>query len=268
MNLRDFDIILVNTSAGKDSQAMSDYVMQLAREADVVERVVFVHADLGRVEWQGTMALAAEHAAHYGRRFEVVRREKRDLLEEVEARGMWPDKKNRYCTSYYKRDQVAKVITKLVDEHLALYPRKIYGAAKVLNCIGIRAQESPEREKMQPLEVNVRLTNGKRVVTDWLPLHNWTLEMVWDHNRAAGTRSHYAYDLGMPRLSCVFCVFAPKAALEIAGRHNPELLDAYVAVEEKIGHTFTHKLSIASVREAIRSGAPVAADVSIAEWCA
>ena len=49
---------------------------------------------------------------------------------------------------------------------------------------------------------------------------------------------HHAYDLGMPRLSCVFCIFAPESALLVAGKHNPDLLKQYVAVEEKIGHSF------------------------------
>ena len=72
----------------------------------------------------------------------------------------------------------------------------------------------------------------------------------------------------MPRLSCVFCVFAPKSALTIAGRHNPDLLDEYVALEARIGHTFTHTMSIASVRDAIRSGAPVTVtDDDAANWC-
>ena len=71
----------------------------------------------------------------------------------------------------------------------------------------------------------------------------------------------------MPRLFCVFCVFAPKSALTIAGRHNPDLLDEYVAFEERIGHTFTHTMSIASVRDAIRSGAPVAVtDDDATDW--
>jgi hypothetical protein len=35
-----YDVILINTSAGKDSQAMLDHVMALAREAGVAQRVV------------------------------------------------------------------------------------------------------------------------------------------------------------------------------------------------------------------------------------
>ena len=259
-DLATFDVLLVNSSAGKDSQAMLDYVVELATAAGVRDRIVVVHADLGQVEWAGTRELAEEQARHYGVRFVVVQRTKGDLLAQVEARGMWPDNKNRYCTSDQKRDQVAKLITQLTNEHLGFYPRKIYGAVRVLNCLGLRAQESPARKKKAALKANKRASNRNRTVTDWLPIHTWSVEQVWARITASGVRHHRAYDLGMGRLSCCFCVFAPKAALVLAGIHNPELLDRYVELETKINHTFTKALSIASVREAVRSGAPVVAD--------
>ena len=55
----------------------------------------------------------------------------------------------------------------------------------------------------------------------------------------------------MGRLSCVFCIFAPKKALQIAGRANPELLNQYVAVEDQIGHTFQANLSLRDVRDSL-----------------
>lgn len=58
----------------------------------------------------------------------------------------------------------------------------------------------------------------------------------------------------MPRLSCVFCFFSPFDALVIAGKANPELLDRYIEVEAKIGHTFKVKESLADVKKAIESG--------------
>lgn len=243
-DLTAYDVILVNSSAGKDSQAMLDYVAELAKAAGVLDRIIVVHADLGRVEWAGTRTLAEEHARHYGFRFVACSRSQ-DLLDQVEQRGMWPDKKNRYCTSDHKRDQIRKVITALVAE------LELPHQARVLNCLGIRAEESPERDKMVAFSSNKRASSGRRLVEDWLPIHTWTLAEVWARNTAAGTRHHEAYDLGMPRLSCVFCVFAPKAALMIAGRANPALLKEYVAVEARIGHKFRVNLAIADVQAAI-----------------
>ncbi len=279
-SLAAFDVILVNSSAGKDSQAMLTHLVELADREGVRDRLVVVHADLGRVEWAGTKDLARRQAEHYGLRFESMARPQGDLLDHIESRGMVPSSTTRYCTSDHKRGQVAKVVTALVEEwrnagdsppaRERVWNGKAYAPprCRVLNCLGIRAQESSARAKKSPLVVDARLTNGKREVVTWFPIFDWSIDQVWTTIRASGVEHHRAYDLGMPRLSCVFCVFAPKAALTIAGRHNPELLDAYAEVEQRIGHTFTTKLSIADLRDAVRSGEPVAvSDDDAATWC-
>lgn len=89
MNLRDYDVILVNSSGGKDSQAMLDYVAELASRAGVSDRIVVLHNDLGRVEWPGTAELAREQAEHYGFRFEMRHRTQGLLLEQIRQRGRW-----------------------------------------------------------------------------------------------------------------------------------------------------------------------------------
>lgn len=61
MNLHSYDIILVNSSAGKDSQAMLDVIYQLADVEGVQDRITVVHCDLGRVEWKGTRELAGSY---------------------------------------------------------------------------------------------------------------------------------------------------------------------------------------------------------------
>jgi 3'-phosphoadenosine 5'-phosphosulfate sulfotransferase (PAPS reductase)/FAD synthetase len=91
-------------------------------------------------------------------------------------------------------------------------------------------------------------------VTDWYPLTDWTEDEIWADITASGVPHHRAYDLGMPRLSCAFCIFAPRAALMIAGRENPELLDTYVEIEREICHSFRAKETIESIRDAIRDG--------------
>lgn len=245
MNLAEFDLIVVNSSAGKDSQTMLDVVCRLAAEQGVLARVVVVHANLGRVEWKGTAALAAAQAAHYGVEYFEMSRPQGDLLTHVEARGKWPSSSARYCTSDHKRGQVAKIITRLARER---------GARRVLNCLGMRADESPSRAKLIELERDERLSTTSREVVRWLPIHSMTTAEVWASIKRSGVPHHPAYDLGMPRLSCCFCIFALKAALIVAGRHNPELLDEYVAVEARIGHGFTKRLRIAEVKAAVEAG--------------
>ena len=308
MKLSPFDVIVINSSAGKDSAAMSDYIMSEVIYQDYpLDQVVMVHADLGKVEWEGAAELAEEHANFYGLRFMKIARPQGDLLEQIEQRridvraralrfemadagingGMdnltkedrkrlekfakshpdeehplrvlaeadrtnpiWPSSQARYCTSDQKRGQIQKLITELSREISA---RKGEGTVKVLNCLGLRAAESPARKKKIPFEFNRVASTATRRVWTWLSIHDWTDEQVWSRIRRAGLPHHFAYDLGMPRLSCAFCVFAPKSALVLAGKHNRVLLDEYVELEERIGYSFRKDLSIKDVRAAVEA---------------
>jgi hypothetical protein len=102
VDLTDYDVILINTSAGKDSQTMLREIFHRATEAGVSDRLVAVHCDLGHIEWSGTQNLAQAQAAHYGIPFAVVRRTGGDLLDYVATRGKWPSSIARYC---YQRFQ-------------------------------------------------------------------------------------------------------------------------------------------------------------------
>lgn len=261
-----FDIVLVNTSAGKDSQAMLHLVCLQAKEQGCLDKVVAVHSDLGRVEWKGTKALAAEQAAAYGVRFEVApTRPKGDLLAQIEfERKKFPGgTQARFCTSDHKTSQIMKVVTRLVAEFKAANP-KHEGRVRVLNCLGLRSEESSKRAKEpnwideQPIWSNAT----KRKVTRWLPIQTWTTEQVWTTIRLSGVRHHEAYDLGMPRLSCVFCVYANRGALMVAAKHNRELLDEYVRVEAAIGHDFQYNAPIRDIKAAIEAGEEYTGEVA------
>jgi 3'-phosphoadenosine 5'-phosphosulfate sulfotransferase (PAPS reductase)/FAD synthetase len=230
---------------------MLDVVVEKADRAQVPrERLVVVHADLGRVEWPGTRELAEEQARHYGLAFHVVHRRQGDLLDHIAQRGKFPSPTVRFCTSDHKRSPVDTLFTRLTAEAA----RNGCGPVRILNCLGFRAEESPARAQRPPFAPDLRASNGRRFVDVWLPLHGWRVGQVWERIRQSGVRHHPAYDLGMPRLSCCFCIFSPRAALVLAGKHNPELLAEYVAVEKRIGHTFRQDLSLAEVQQAVAAG--------------
>jgi 3'-phosphoadenosine 5'-phosphosulfate sulfotransferase (PAPS reductase)/FAD synthetase len=257
INLHDYDGVLVNTSGGKDSQTVLRQVVLLAqRQGYDLDLIEAVHADLGKVEWEGVKELAREQAEHHGLRFTAVKRRTKDgdestsLLDYVRDRRKWPSSTTRYCTSDFKRGPALRALTAL-DRRI----RPVWKAhIRLLNVFGFRAEESPARAKKVVLETNKRATTKSRHVDDWLPIHDWTETDVWDDIKASGVRSHRAYTLGMPRLSCVFCIFAPKAALVIAGKDKPELLQEYVDLEAEIGHTFRTDLTLAEVQEAVNRG--------------
>lgn len=252
-DLASYDVILVNSSAGKDSQAMLDVIVERADALGIRSRLVVFHADLGRVEWQGTAELAEEQAAHYGLRFIKVARPQGDLLHHIEQRGMFPDAARRYCTSDHKRGQGRKAMTMLVAElrtpsgHVRIAGGYEKRPVRILNCMGFRRQESPARAKKLVLRHDAPASNGKRHVDEWCPILDWTVDDVWARIRQSGVRHHWAYDAGMPRLSCSFCVLASKGALVRAAQLRPELAAEYAAVEVRIGHRFRQDLSMAEI---------------------
>ena len=248
-DLTDYDVLLVNSSAGKDSQASLDVVVAAARAAGVADRIVVVHADLGEAEWPGVPELAAEHAAHYDLRFEMVSRTRdgqiETILDRVSRRGMWPSSQQRWCTSDFKRGPIRTVMTRLVAEvrESGVTDRPV----RLLNIMGLRAEESPARSRRSPYAANESASNGRRLVDDWYPIFDWPVAAVWQRIAAAGTRPHPAYAQGMTRLSCRFCVLASRADLVCSARLNPTLAARHAAVEAETGHRFRNDLSMADI---------------------
>jgi 3'-phosphoadenosine 5'-phosphosulfate sulfotransferase (PAPS reductase)/FAD synthetase len=150
----------------------------------------------------------------------------------VEHRGMWPSPKHRQCTSDLKRGPIERTIRhylKLQPEHGGL----------VVNCMGIRADESADRAKRTPFRHNARNSKAGREWYDWMPVFDWTEAQVFAAIAEAGQTPHWAYAEGMTRLSCVFCIMASAADLRTAARLNPDLYLEYVETEKRIGHTLS-----------------------------
>src|SRR5262249_28161656 len=213
VDLKRYDLILINTSGGKDSALTAWYVAQLAEGLGVKSRVHAVHATFPE-EWPGTVDLVKRQCAALGIPLHIVSRGE-GLLDYVERRQKWPSSQARYCTSEFKRAPIAKLIT-------ALAPRRQAGRVRVMNIMGMRAAESPARAKRVPVERDARRTNSVRVVDSWLPIFRLSTQEVWALIHQHGLEMHAAYAAGMPRLSCCFCIFAPKSALMLAGQLNPE----------------------------------------------
>jgi 3'-phosphoadenosine 5'-phosphosulfate sulfotransferase (PAPS reductase)/FAD synthetase len=242
--LTEYDLILINTSGGKDSSVAGWKVAKMAEAAGVKDRCLMVHATFPE-EWPGTVEIVKKQAVQLGLPVVVVKRGE-GLLDYVRRRGMWPSSQQRYCTSDFKRAPIDKVITARATDP----ERQVH----VLNVMGIRSEESPARAKREWFHEDDRRTNGRRIVNEWLPIFDMKLPEVWAFIKANDIPVHKAYALGMPRLSCMFCIFAPKAALVLAGRHNTDVLREYVKVEKEIGHSFRDGFKIAEVLKAVEQG--------------
>jgi 3'-phosphoadenosine 5'-phosphosulfate sulfotransferase (PAPS reductase)/FAD synthetase len=139
---------------------------------------------------------------------------------------------------------------------------------RILNAMGLRSGESVARSKLTPFEFDKGSSNSLRHVDAYMPIHAWTADQVWSAIAESGLPHHRAYDLGMPRLSCVFCIFSPTAALMLAGEHNPKALDAFVAVEKATGYGFKiDGTTLESIRDRLAAGERQTARITTWEDC-
>jgi len=215
-------LFVCSHSAGKDSQAMYLTLKTLIPN----EQLIVVHADLGTVEWKDTKEHIEKTIDH---KLHVVKAAK-TFFEMVRARGMFPSTQFRQCTSDLKTGPINKFIRRVCKENEFQY---------VVNCMGLRAQESSNRAKKEVLKYNPKNStkSGSRVWYDWLPIHSWSTSEVFNYIRLSGQEPHFAYSLGMSRLSCCFCIMSKRSDLEIAAKHNPQLFKEYQELEREMNHT-------------------------------
>jgi 3'-phosphoadenosine 5'-phosphosulfate sulfotransferase (PAPS reductase)/FAD synthetase len=208
---------VINHSGGKDSQAMTLYLRSIIPH----DQLVIIHAELPEVDWEGIRehiaATAGDLPVHYCRSVST-------FFETVERRGMFPSPKYRQCTSDLKRTPIERTIRRL-------------GCKLIVNCMGLRAEESASRAKLETLKLNTRNSKAGREWYDWLPLHDWSTAKVFATIAAAGQQPHWAYAAGMTRLSCCFCIMASRGDLQTAARLKPDLFRRYVATERRLDQT-------------------------------
>ncbi|APE46211.1 MULTISPECIES: phosphoadenosine phosphosulfate reductase domain-containing protein [Rhodobacterales] len=217
-------LVAINHSGGKDSQAMSIRLVEAGIPRD---QLLIVHATLGDVEWPGTISHIRKTTFGLP---PVIARPRRSFFEMVRARGMFPSPRYRQCTSDQKRGPIERELRR----YLAANPRF---AGRIVSAMGMRAEESAARWSRHVVRLNNRNSVAGRTWIDWLPIHELSRREVFDAIAAAGQEPHWAYGRGMTRLSCSFCIMSSLADLRCAARLRPDLLSAYMALEDEIGHT-------------------------------
>lgn len=227
-------LFVINDSAGKDSQAMKIKLIKLIPK----DNLVIVHANLPGVEWDGNL----EHIKKYSQGIPVFEvKARKTFFEMVEHRKMFPSPKNRQCTSDLKRGPIQKFINNYSKEK---------GFNVVVNCMGLRSEESPGRAKKIPFQFKPGNSSKSRTQYEWLPIHEMKINEVWQTIESAGQKPHWAYEKGMTRLSCCFCIMASEHDLKTAAILKPELAAKYIEVEDRLN--FTMSMSKKPLKEIIK----------------
>jgi 3'-phosphoadenosine 5'-phosphosulfate sulfotransferase (PAPS reductase)/FAD synthetase len=221
-------LFVVNHSGGKDSQAMFETVAKRVPTS----QIIVIHAILPEVEWDGVV----EHIqATIGDAALIFARAKKTFFAMVEHRGMFPSPKYRQCTSDLKRNPIEREIRRYLASNSQF-------GGLIVNCMGMRAEESIGRAKLAMLKLNRKKSVAGREWYDWLPIHDWLVGDVFKFIADSGQEPHWAYAAGMSRLSCCFCIMASKSDLTTAAKLNPMLYARYVATERRLDFTLSPSL--------------------------
>ena len=238
-------IFYIGHSGGKDSQAMYAALAKIIPH----DQIKVIHADLGDIEHAGVkdhIRATIDHDLMIAQAFDIDGN-KNDLFNMIrnrraslDAKGKhdapaFPSSAARFCTSDLKTGPIWREIRQ--DGHKL-----------VVNCVGIRAEESKARAKKisgrGTLMVNKKNTNKNREAYDWWPIAHWLIDEVWSEISDAGQEPHAAYANGNERLSCVFCIFGSVNDLRHGAKVRPDLVEKYSDLEKEVRGIMFHGQSL------------------------
>lgn len=217
-------LFVVSTSGGKDSQAQTILLRQIIPPS----QLLLVHAILPEVDWDGV----EDHIHATSSGLPIITAEaKTTFFQMVERRQMFPSADNRQCTSDLKRGP----INREVRRYLKANPQ--FGG-KVVMCMGMRAEESPKRSRLEVFKLSTSNSIAGRTWYEWLPIHHLTTDEVFATIAEAGERPLWVYKY-LSRASCSFCILASAADLTAAARLRPDLYRRYVQTERRLNFTLS-----------------------------
>lgn len=186
---------------------------------DIEKHVVF--ADTG---WEHTDATewCNKIADHFGLTLHLVRNKNKTFFQMVSHRRMFPGMQLRQCTSDLKRGPIQTWTRNNIKDPL------------IINCMGMRSEESIGRSKMKRLKRNKTMTNRKRTVWDWLPIKDWSEQQVLQYLSDKQIPLHPAYQY-LRRFSCRVCIFMTKHDLRAVAKHDPDAIKIISRIESEIG---------------------------------
>lgn len=205
---------------------------------------------ISAVDWSRQLA------AQFGLPLTVVRNPNKTYLEMVRRRGMFPSAQFRQCTSDLKRGPIQKFLRTI--------PERV-----VVNCMGMRAEESAQRARQSPWTLDTAMSKNGRTVYNWLPIFEETTEQVlaWHWRKAVplhpvyipeyhqdGTKGGY-----LRRFSCRVCIFATDHDVRMIHQHDREAFDQISALEQETGFTMKAGRSLVQIVQAplqIKSATP------------
>lgn len=228
LDIEKADVIFVNHSGGKDSQAMLAKLIKMGLK----DKLVILHADLGEMEWEpmhdwiesisfGLPVHVVKGAIGF---FDLCRKYKR-----------LPSGLARFCTNELKTAPCERLMRDYCKKH---------GFTKAISALGIRADESKKRAEM--IQKCIELTglpirHKTKLLTVWYPIFDYDLDKVKEEIHQTGQELHWVYGKGYSRLSCVMCPLGRIGEHKMMAKDRPELFQKMVSLEKELGKTIRLK---------------------------
>ena len=234
--------LVVNLSGGKDSTRMLGYVRSLF--PDIPTYCVMADTGFEHVRPVSAVQWSRQIAARFGLELHVVSNPNKTYLEMVRARGKFPSAQFRQCTSDLKRGPIQKFLRQL--------PHPL-----IINCMGVRAQESVQRARQETWSQDQGLSKVGRTVFNWLPIFNESTEDVLKWHWQSSVPLHPVYipeyhkdgATGgyLRRFSCRVCIFTSDQDLRRIHEHDREAFDLVSDMEEQTGFTMKPGRSLVQI---------------------
>lgn len=202
--------VIASISGGKDSAALSLYLKELGIEHG---RIFF---DTGWEHPATYEYLRGELARVIGP-VQELRSEKYPggMPDLVVRRGMFPSRRQRFCTQELKVFPAIKYLAALADAGI-----------DPVNAVGIRREESESRREAAEWEWSEGFD-----CEVWRPLVEWTVEDVIAIHRRHGLRPNPLYLRGVERVGCWPCILSRKAEIRMVADTDPARIDLIRGLE-------------------------------------
>lgn len=231
--------VAIGVSGGKDSQAAVIATMAYLNAISHTGPRILIHADLGIVEWDDSLAVCEALSIRYGVELVKVSRKAGGLMERWEAR--WRSSVDRYCdlltvtlvpcwSTPAMRFCTSELKTHVITSEL----RRRFPGRVVINVTGVRREESARR-------AHAPISDCKPGLINWRPVLDWTEAEVFAAIDASEMQPHPAYRcFGMSRVSCRFCIMSNVADLSAAAAQDEAapLYRRMVTLEATSGFAF------------------------------
>lgn len=234
--LNNYKSVIVSFSTGIDSAG----TLKWATDHFPKEKIYLLYCDTG-LEYPENKDIFYNIASFLGIKPVLVQHKMlfKDILD---ARGMWPDQKNRWCTSYLKTDCTCKWIR--ANRHIL--------GESCLFLTGERRDESPRRAKMEETILHPTHLKTERVAKFTCHWHKPVLDFekgkMFEWSKELKLDPHPCYEF-VSRCSCYACMFMPdRHAVENMKRY-PEQFKELIELETKHGHTWKRDTSLMQLWE-------------------